>query len=76
MDKNNKWRALAKVLGKHTGKPVPPKNWWDEHTQRITEEHPDYDEDKLNRAVGRIWFKIYSDERRQSALLAEAIKGS
>ena len=72
----DQWRVLAEVLGKRTGKPIPPESWWDEHKQMIAEEHPNYTEDQLNRAVGRIWFKIYDDRRREAAIMAEALHDS
>ena len=74
--RSNRWRALAEALGKRTGKPIPPKSWWDEHKRMIAEEHPDYDDKKLNRTVGRIWFKIYDDRRREAAIMAEALHES
>lgn len=67
------WRIYAELLGKQTGKPTPPPHWWDDHKKRIAEQHPNYDDDKINRACGAIWFKIYNDARRERALIAEAL---
>jgi hypothetical protein len=70
-------RMLATALGgKLLGKPIPPRKWWEEHAKRVREEHPDYTEEQVNAAVGRIWFKIYDDRRREAAIVAEALHAS
>jgi hypothetical protein len=66
-------KAIAAALGKNDGIPQPPKGWWDDHKQRVRDEHPDHDEKKIDQAVASIWYKIYDDKRRQAAVMAEIL---
>jgi hypothetical protein len=73
--KDEEWkraRLLAEALSE-TDRPRPPKAWWDEHRQRIREQHPEYTDEQVNRAVGAIWWKKYKAEKRRAAVLAEAL---
>jgi len=70
------FKAIAAALGATSGTSAPPPNWWADHKKRVAKEHPDYDNEKLNRAVGAIWYKIYKPEKREMALLAEALHHS
>ena len=73
-DEEYRAKIVSLALGaKHDKIPPPPRGWFEEHKRTILEEHPDYDGEKINAAVGRIWFKIYSDERREAAIVAEAL---
>jgi hypothetical protein len=76
-DEEYRAKMLATALGgKLDGKPMPPRGWWEEHAEMIREEHPSYTDEQINAAVGRIWFKIYDDRRREAAITAEALHAS
>jgi len=69
--------AAAAALGdRNGGIPKPPKKWWDEHVGMLREQHPEYEEARISAAVGRIWFKIYDDRKREMVATAEALKDS
>lgn len=68
--------AIAAALGAAPGTPKPPQEWWDEHVKRIREQHPEYDDSRVNATVGAIWYKRYSRDKRELAVLAEALKCS
>ena len=73
-DEEYRARMIAAALGgRLPGKPAPPRTWWEEHAKRIREEHPEYTDERVNAAVGRIWYKIYDDRRREAAIVAEAL---
>lgn len=66
--------ARALTLDKRTTKPPPPPNWWNRKKAELWEQHPEYTEERINRAVGHIWWHIYDDEKRKAVILAEALK--
>lgn len=68
--------AIAAALGASPETPKPPGGWWREHMERIEEEHPEYDKARINLVVGAIWYKVYSKDRRECAVLAEALHRS
>jgi len=69
-------KAIAAALGAHPKTPTPPDGWWGNHVKMIREKHPNYDEERVNRAVGAIWYKRYTPEKREMALIAEALGSS
>jgi len=72
-DEEYRARILATALGKRSGKPMPPRGWWKEHVERIRREHPDYTDEHINAIVGKIWYQIYDDKKREAAIIAEAL---
>ena len=68
--------SIAAALGASPGTPKPPQEWWNEHMKRIKDEHPEYDDNRVNAAVGAIWYKRYSRDKRELAVMAEALKHS
>ena len=68
--------SIAAALGASSGTPKPPQSWWEEHKDTVRKQHPNYDEEKVNRAVGAIWYKIYKPDKRELAVMAEALKHS
>jgi len=76
-DEEYRNKILATALGgKLDGTPMPPRRWWEEHAGTIRTQHPNYTDEQINAAVGRIWFKIYDDKRREAAIAAEALHAS
>ena len=68
-----KFKAIAAALGAAPETPRPPDEWWERHVKMIREQHPNYDEEHIDRAVGHIWYKGYKPEKREMALLDAAI---
>ena len=69
-----KLMATALTVDKRTNNPPPPFKWWEEKKAYFKEEHPDYDENRINRAIGFIWYHRYTEEKRKNVILAEALK--
>lgn len=42
----------------------------------LEKQHSEYDKARINLVVGAIWYKVYSKDRRECAVLAEALHRS
>lgn len=42
----------------------PPKEWYKNTMQRVKEKHPDFENDKISKIVGGLWYKKLTTNQR------------
>jgi len=52
----------------------PPRWWWNQKKREFKEKYPNKSDTDIDRAIGRIWYHIYTPEKRKAVVEGKLVK--